>query len=471
MAPIFIYWRHIVITLTQLQSLPLEALIELLGPEKRIQIAQGLTEFPRELFKLVDHIEVLDMSGNELSSLPDDFGRFKSLRILFLSNNQFDHVPSVIAECEKLEMIGFKANKIKTVAENSLPVDTRWLILTDNKIEKLPQSFGKLHRLQKLALAGNRLTELPSSTANLKNLELARFSANELSEFPQALFELPKLSWLAVSGNAFNSSFDTDKTAMQVVDMDDFQLNQILGQGASGIIHHAHWLKQPDSLSGTDNNMAVKLFKGEVTSDGYPKDELANCLSAGEHKNLIKVIAQINQPEQLALVMELIPEGFFNLGLPPSLITCTRDTFPEGTTFSLNSIVKICLNLAETMAHMHANDVSHGDVYAHNIMINETAEMLFGDFGAATNLAPLTDAQKIAFEKIEVRAFGCVLDDLLNHLHTGDKDKLDATALSLLKDLCMQETVQLRPNFKQVEEDLLVLMEAPIKTTNKEMAL
>ena len=64
-------------------------------------------------------------------------------------------MPSVIAECEKLEMIGFKANKIKTVAENSLPVDTRWLILTDNKIEKLPQSFGKLHRLQKLALAGN----------------------------------------------------------------------------------------------------------------------------------------------------------------------------------------------------------------------------------------------------------------------------------------------------------------------------
>jgi len=454
-------------TLSQLQSTPVQSLIELLGPEKRLQLAEGLTEFPRELFELAEHIEVLDMSGNNLSELPDDFGCFKKLRILFLSNNQFDHVPAVIAQCPELEMIGFKSNQIKTVAENTLPINTRWLILTDNQIEKLPESFGELHRLQKLALAGNRLTELPDSIVNLQNLELARFSANELSEFPEALFELPKLTWLAMSGNGFNSSFDAEKTAMQVVDMNDFQLNQILGQGASGIIHHAHWLKQPENLSGTDNNIAVKLFKGEVTSDGYPKDELANCLSAGEHKNLIKVISQIKSPEQLGLVMELIPDGYFNLGLPPSLITCTRDTFSEGTTFSLNNIIKIGLSLADTMAHMHSNDVSHGDVYAHNIMINENAEMLFGDFGAATNLAPLTHAQKIAFEKIEVRAFACVLDDLLNHLDSADEKSLDATAVKLLRDMCLQGTPALRPSFEEIKADLNTLYQTPINVSAK----
>lgn len=458
-------------TLAQLQSTSVQSLIELMGPEKRLQLAEGLTEFPRELLELAEHIEVLDMSGNQLSSLPDDFSRFKNLRILFLSNNLFDHVPPVIGQCSKLEMIGFKSNQIKTVAENALPAHTRWLILTDNKIEQLPNSMGDLYGLQKLALAGNELTQLPESMVNCTNLELARFSANQLTALPEFLFELPKLSWLAISGNPFNSDFDVEKTAMQEVSMVDFELNQVLGQGASGVIHHGTWLKQPENLMGQPADVAVKLFKGDVTSDGFPKDELACCLSAGEHENLIKVVAQINQTEKLGLVMDLIPASFINLGLPPSLKTCTRDTFNTGTEFKLNDIVYICHQLANAMSHMHSNNISHGDVYAHNIMINKKADMLFGDFGAATNLAPLTGIQKIAFEKIEVRAFGCVLDDLLNHLHTGDKDKLDATALSLLKDLCMQETVQLRPNFKQVEEDLLVLMETPIKTTNKEMAL
>lgn len=442
-------------------------LISLLGPEKRLQIAEGLTEFPRELFELAEYIEVLDMSGNQLSNLPDDFSRFKNLRILFLSNNHFDHVPPVIAKCKKLEMIGFKTNHIKTVAEHALPVDTRWLILTDNNIEKLPESMGELHRLQKLALAGNELTALPQSMANCTNLELARLSANKLTEFPEFLLSLPKLSWLALSGNEFNETFCAEKTAMQKVPMAHMQLNQVLGQGASGVIHHGQWLNQPENLKGTDAEIAVKLFKGDVTSDGFPKDELACCLSAGEHENLIKVVAQLNEPQlskanQLGLVMELIPSDYYNLGLPPSLKTCTRDTFNIGTEFTLNRIVKITYQLADAMAHMHANNISHGDVYAHNIMINDDAHMLFGDFGAATNLEPLPEALQQGFEKIEVRAFGCVLDDLLNHLSVADEGNLDATALKLLKDLCMQEAVLLRPSFEQIKDDLSVLIESPL---------
>lgn len=449
-------------TLSQLQSTPVESLIELLGAEKRLQLAEGLTEFPRELLELAEHIEVLDMSGNQLSSLPDDFSCFKNLRILFLSNNRFDHLPPVIGQCSKLEMIGFKSNQIKTVAQNALPIHTRWLILTDNKIEKLPESMGDLYRLQKLALAGNELTQLPESMVNCTSLELARFSANKLTALPEFLFELPKLSWLAISGNPFNTSFDIEKTAMQDVSMADFKLNHILGQGASGVIHHGTWLKQPNKLLGQPADIAVKLFKGEVTSDGFPKDELACCLSAGEHENLIKVVAQIKQAEQLGLVMDLIPPSFINLGLPPSLKTCTRDTFNTGTEFKLKDIVSICHQLAGAMAHMHGNHISHGDVYAHNIMINEQADMLFGDFGAATNLAPLSPEQQQAFERIEVRAFGCLLDDLLSHLAIEDETTLDVTVLKLLKEQCMQEAVLLRPSFQTIKCDLHTLLQEPM---------
>ena len=48
-------------------------------------------------------------------------------------------------------MIGFKSNQIKTVPEKAFPPKLHWLILTDNKIEKLPKSIGDCILLQKCA--------------------------------------------------------------------------------------------------------------------------------------------------------------------------------------------------------------------------------------------------------------------------------------------------------------------------------
>ena len=90
----------------------------LLG-SKSIKIASGLETFPQELYKLVDTLEVLDLTDNNLSSLPDDFDRFTKLKRLFLSNNRFTHVPKVLAKLPSLSMIGIRNNQIKIFEENS----------------------------------------------------------------------------------------------------------------------------------------------------------------------------------------------------------------------------------------------------------------------------------------------------------------------------------------------------------------
>ena len=429
-------------------------------PITRLQISAQLTEFPLEIFELADSLEILDLSNNQLSELPDGFECLVNLRILFLTNNNFEKIPAVIARCPKLEMISFKSNRLTLVDENVLPVDTRWLILTENSIESLPYSMGQLHCLQKLALAGNQLTHLPESMANCKNLELARLSANRLTAMPDWLFQLPKLAWLAFSGNDFNRANKTSDNAyssqpsVTSVALEDIQLGELIGEGASGLIYQAHWLIQPQSLTGTDNHIAVKIFKGDVTSDGYPQDELDCCLNAGEHDNLIKVVAQLDRSDvnnTLGLVMALIPKSFHNLGLPPSLQTCTRDTFASDTTFDLKAITKVIHQMAKTLSHLHDKGVSHGDVYAHNTMINDQADMLFGDFGAATNLMSLPESQRSAMERIEVRAFGNLLEDLLqfNEPKTSKEQAL-FEALNQLKDQCIADDVDQRPSFLNV---------------------
>jgi hypothetical protein len=386
---------------------------------KRLNLTENLTQFPTEIFDLADSLEILDLSNNQLSELPQDLSRLHQLKILFCSNNQFTSLPAMLSRCPQLEMIGFKSNKIKEVPASSLPLHTRWLILTDNNISQLPEKLGELKRLEKLALAGNELTQLPHSLHQCHNLGLVRLSANQLTQFPDVLLDLPKLAWLAFSGNPFCKESKTS-AQIQKLSADIFNLKEVLGQGASGVISRAVVLDKTQSHA-LPNEVAVKIFKGEVTSDGYPEDELDACLSTGEHPNLVKPLAQIKNTQYSALVMALIPAHYTNLGQAPSLASCTRDTFTQGQCFSINEISKIVDQMENLVQHFALKQVSHGDLYAHNVLIDNTAHILCGDFGAASKYGNLAKHQQSGIQAIEKRAFNYFVEDMLSLCLEGDK--------------------------------------------------
>lgn len=430
----------------------------LLSKATRLQISENLTHFPTEIYDLADTLEVLDLSHNQLSELPEDFARLSKLKVLFLSNNQFKQVPAVLSQCDNLEMIGFKANQIVTVPDGALPLSTRWLILTENKIEALPQSMGDLRQLQKLMLAGNVLQSLPESMVACRALQLIRLSANQLTELPEFLLQLPKLAWLAFAGNPFCVDFGEavsgSVVAIPEVSFDDVTLGDELGQGASGVIYKAEWVKIPAGITESQQNIAVKKYKGHVTSDGDPRDELHACLAAGQHPNLVPVIAKIEQPGQLGLVMNLIDSEYTNLGEPPTFQSCTRDYFPDDFMLTVSAVLKITRSMLGILLHLRGRGICHGDIYAHNILTNADADVLFGDFGATSSYTSLSSAQADALERIEVRAFACLLEDLLGSSCDSDDCPDLFEPLVLLKNRCMHPKVYARPTFADIKSDL-----------------
>ncbi|WP_427453969.1 leucine-rich repeat-containing protein kinase family protein [Litorimonas sp. WD9-15] len=423
---------------------------------REVKISDGLTEVPREIFDLADTLEILDLSGNQIKSLPDDFARLSHLKILFLANNDFTVFPKVLSQCAKLSMIGFKANKISQLPEYALPKQTRWLILTDNKLTHLPDSIGDLPHLQKLMLAGNQLAELPLSIAQCHALELIRISANQLTAFPGALLGLPKLAWLAFSGNPFCVPFP-ENDALPTVSFDDVSRGEILGAGASGIITRGDWINAPTTIENPQGPLAVKTFKGAVTSDGYPRDEFAASLAAGVQDGLIPILATIISELEMGLVMELIEERFSNLGQPPNLETCTRDVFLKDTVFSPEKVLKMAQSLSRIMVHLRARDICHGDLYAHNILVNEAGDILLGDFGAASHYVSLSHAHAKALESIEVRAFGCFLEDILGTMKLEDCRIDFITTLKKLSESCLRPNANQRPDFARLQEQLCAL--------------
>ena len=82
--------------------------------------------------------------------------------------------------------------------------------------------------------------------------------------------------------------------------------------------------------------------------------------------------------------MKLIAPSIINLRNPPSLETCMRDVFDENTAFNAAELHKIAKSIASVCAQLHGKGINHGDLYAHNILVNKTVECLLGDFGAAT---------------------------------------------------------------------------------------
>ncbi len=428
----------------------------------RLRLSDGLTQFPREIFELADCLEILDLSNNQLSSLPDDLPRLHQLKVLFLNNNHFEVVPEVLARCPQLSMISFKANQLTTLSETALPSHTRWLILTNNQLTTLPTSLGQLPRLQKLMLAGNRLQALPDELSNCHNLELIRLAANQLSALPNWLLSLPRLAWIAYAGNPFCAGFcPTVKSSGDLAEIDwrDLTVAEELGQGASGVIYRAMW-RQPSA----QQTVAVKLFKGEVTSDGSPLDEMQACVAAGNHPNLVGVLGRIiNHPEQKAgLVFPFIDASYRSLGGPPSLDSCTRDTYSEGTQFAIDTSLRIARSIAAATAHLHSRGIVHGDLYAHNILTNEQGDSFLSDFGAA-GFFDLADLNlPTALCRIEVRAFGCLLDDLLSRCPSQDIETRSELwqALKQLQQVCLSPDISDRPTWQFINETLDNLVRA-----------
>ena len=418
---------------------------------RQLKLSCGLTQFPAEIFSLADTLEVLDLSGNQLSHLPDNFSKLAKLRILFCSENLFDELPAVLGACPELSMVGFKSNQISRVSAKALPINLRWLILTNNQIESLPDEIGNCVQLQKLMLAGNRLQKLPVSLINCQRLELLRISANQLNQFPQQLLTLPRLSWLAFSGNPFCTKAETqvlEKLAISQICWADLKLGQLLGEGASGQIYQANYSNDQVKL----DSVAVKLFKGLVTSDGLPGSEMLAAIAAGQHPNLISIHGQlIDHPLAVdGLVMALIDTEFTNLAGPPSLDSCTRDIYPQDSCFDWPQVLAIAIGIAAAMRHLHAKGLLHGDLYAHNILHCGKGRALIGDFGAASFCPDDLAISNETLQRFEVRAFGCLLEELLERCVESETSLHLIQALHRLKAECLSEDLLARPLFTEI---------------------
>ncbi len=406
---------------------------------KRLTV-RNCNNFPDQLWDYTDQAEILDMSFGAMTTLPKDISRFNKVKTAFFSNHQFESIPESLSEWKSLNMVGFKSCKITGFSASSLPKHLKGLILTDNQIQELPSNIGELSELRKLMLAGNYLEALPEDLLRCANLELLRLPVNQLSVFPEWILELQKLGWFNDSSNQYSRPFNKEMLD-QKIDWSQIKTGEILGENLRNTVYRSE-------VTGY-GEMAVKIYGHGLTTDGLSDDEMNLCLIAGTHPNLIGAVAKTYDPQskRSGLIMPFIDSSYSRLGSPPSLDSLTRDVFNSVQIYSSETIRRIIRGIVAATKHLHNNGIMHGDIYAHNVLINAAGNSILGDFGAATYYDLESDHNQRR-QRVDVRGIGYLIDDLIS-LGNGDYGDLKK-----LRQACLNPKIDEVPLLEDLEKAL-----------------
>ncbi|XP_070534918.1 leucine-rich repeat-containing protein 58-like [Ptychodera flava] len=145
--------------------------------------------FPKELGKC-QQLEVVNLSGNQLTEFPMELTKILTLRELYLGGNHIGNLPVELDNLQNLEI----------------------LYLGGNQLVEIPATLGNLASLTSLGLSDNKLKQLPSELAKLKNLQSLSLHNNLLTTLPPQIIKLKYLGELSLRGNPLVMRFCRDLT-------------------------------------------------------------------------------------------------------------------------------------------------------------------------------------------------------------------------------------------------------------------
>jgi Leucine-rich repeat (LRR) protein len=178
-------------------------------------------------------LQSIDMSGNQVSSLPAFCLSLPSLTFLDVSRNKLTDFPALLCEGSPLATIKVSKNALEAfplqlclfsrtitcidVSSNkirgSLPSEfffrCRNLEIVNvavNQIRDLPETLGFCEALRVLDIGSNQIQELPIGCRMLTRLHTLSIENNSFSSLPPLLAMLPSLNALLISGNPLKTT-------------------------------------------------------------------------------------------------------------------------------------------------------------------------------------------------------------------------------------------------------------------------
>jgi hypothetical protein len=210
-----------------------------------------LTTLPEAIGNLTQ-LTSLDLSDNRLITLPEAVVNLTQLTRLNLSDNQLTTLPEAIGNLTQLTTLDLSVNRLTTLPDaiGNLTQLTN-LNIYNNRLTTLPDTIGNLTRLTSIDLRRNQLTTLPETIGNLTQLRTLDLDFNQLTTLPASLFTAERSGQLNL--NALSNHF----TAQEV------QRLGLLAQGRNIVVY----MSIHDNHLHAGNNNQFNLYSHNLTAD------------------------------------------------------------------------------------------------------------------------------------------------------------------------------------------------------------
>jgi len=152
------------------------------------------------------NIQELNLMGNPITQFPDDLCNLKTIKSLNISRTKISTLSDSIGKLENLTKFHVPegVNTLPTVMGDMKSL--RELFVENNqRMTSIPDFVYSLNRLEALSFSGTKIYQVSPEIGRLKRLKFLSFRNCQLSTIPENLFELPRLQWIDLSGNMIKS--------------------------------------------------------------------------------------------------------------------------------------------------------------------------------------------------------------------------------------------------------------------------
>ncbi|KAF2878694.1 hypothetical protein ILUMI_27473 [Ignelater luminosus] len=160
----------------------------------RLEIKRNKINLIPGLFDHLSKLQFLDLSGNELASLPHGiFGNLTDLKLLYLRSNNITSITSnAFKDLVQLNLLELSCNNLEYIDENAFHnlENLKSISLSENKLRDLPEDlFRNCKSISEIIMYRNPGLILPNGLfSNLSELENIKLNECDIINLPNQLF-------------------------------------------------------------------------------------------------------------------------------------------------------------------------------------------------------------------------------------------------------------------------------------------